>query len=267
MENSYLNTAHYHGRKADNHTKYRRYDEAIKHHEKAIINLTEAIKCTSSPKAEECLILQKNNHKRQIELLRLKKAHFEKYKKALEHSKKDFKTGSDEFKKNVNTTLDLQLAIYKTMEDADSLLEILESPEATKKHELSHKDLPCGTVKAADVHEKSKDTNVAATELRKLNRQLHMLVHRLVTKLDEATHETQELRNKIQELEKIKSTKDGSRVPREKPTAVVTDDSFDYSSSGDRSPDAYETKEIPLLAPLELPKFDFDTFDCKTTEN
>uniref|UniRef100_A0A0K8TNI1 Putative nuclear receptor-binding factor 2 n=1 Tax=Tabanus bromius TaxID=304241 RepID=A0A0K8TNI1_TABBR len=262
MENSYLNTAHYHGRKAESHTKYRRFDEAIKHHEKAMVNLTEAIKCTSSKKAEECLILQRDNHKRQIELLLLKKAHYEKYKKALEYSRKDLRNDSDQLKKTIKTTVDLQLAIYKNMEDTDSLLEVLESSEA------SNRDVSTGLLKGIDINDKSRDGPAVSSDLRKLNRQLHMLVHHLVLKLDESTQENQELRNKISELENVVRPKlEDDIVKRNVLATALVEDNFEYSSSGDRSPDAYEAREIPPLAPLELPKFNFDSFDSKTSDN
>ncbi|XP_037032060.1 uncharacterized protein LOC119071291 [Bradysia coprophila] len=76
MEDSFLNLAHFHSRRAENHLKKRRFDLAIEHHKKTVDLLNKAIEQSSIEKNIECLILQRNYHEKYQHIVLMKKVQF-----------------------------------------------------------------------------------------------------------------------------------------------------------------------------------------------
>nr|CAD7199704.1 unnamed protein product [Timema douglasi] len=344
MESSALNVAHQQHRRAENHTKYRRFDDAILCHKQAAEKLREAMDLTKVPKSLESLRLQQDYHNRQEDIVRLKKAQFELYKKAMEtnrHKMIHALTKQDQsfIDQQGGETGNLQIAIYRgsepafawkesgkpfrknhpsspdrdsnldlpvlssraqhnkrvsqlrhrggTMEEADSLLDLL------LRHQIETEDSDCSsrgvsddlsqvelTVQdiVAEGTKRPKDDRTVIEELQTLNHQLRSLVVQLVTQLDACTAEANILRDRVRTLEAA----DGPRSSLQ-PSAnsskgglhVVTDSlggnssPFVFSPCGELSPDVPDTRltrELPVLAPLEMPTFDFSGFMRHTQE-
>lgn len=225
--------------------------------------------------------LQKNYHLRQKELVRIKKLQYEKYKKAIEYHRaknEDNKTSdfdNTQINPKVEESNQLQIAIYRTMEEADSLLEILNRRESESDTVLKPESKPNSVDSACPPSnligtKKPKDENIVIEELRTLNHQLHILVYQLVTQLDESLHETETLRDRVRQLEnKSDGDNDSKFVPKKHDSEIqistdITENYVYHSSSDDVSPDAIEAQELLVLPPLELPSFDLNTLILKT---
>lgn len=123
-----------------------------------------------------------------------------------------------------------------------------------------------------------KDDCTVTEELVTLNNQLRSLVDQLLTKLDASTREAEMLRERVRFLEgelRMKSDELEGRscvpVVRKSSLHVITDSTggsspFVYSPCSELSPDVPAdishtvTRELPVLAPLEMPDFDFGQF-------
>nr|CAD7588926.1 unnamed protein product [Timema genevievae] len=273
-------------RRAENHTKYRRFDDAILCHKQAAEKLREAMDLTKVPRSLESLRLQQDYHNRQEDIIRLKKAQFELYKKAMESNRLKMihaltKQDQSFIDQRGSETGNLQIAIYRTMEEADSLFDLLlhyrvetEDSDCSSRGEsddLSQVELTVQDI-VAEGTKRPKDDRTVIEELRTLNHQLRSLVVQLVTQLDACTAEADILRERVRTLEAA----DGPRSSLQ-PSAnsskgglhVVTDSlggnssPFVFSPCGELSPDVPETRltrELPVLAPLEMPTFDFSGF-------
>ncbi|KAF6199245.1 hypothetical protein GE061_007270 [Apolygus lucorum] len=125
MDNeSPLYLAHVKGRSAEIHMKTREYDAAVSCHEKASELLQQAMTLTRYAKALESLELQYHYHRKQTDIIKAKKLQHEIQLKVSELRKKkkmEKKTLSAAEQKDQ----ELQWAILRTMEEADSLLDRL----------------------------------------------------------------------------------------------------------------------------------------------
>lgn len=213
-------------------------------------------------------------------MIKIKKSQYEKYKSAIESQKqkatviteKDVSTAN-------NKTVDscqLQLAIYKTMEETDSLLEVLNrrgsDTDSLKSMDSEIEESKTSAETTPLGIKKPKDDTVVIEELRTLNHQLHIMVFQLVTKLDESIQEADTLRDKVIFLEKEKDDSQPRLITdhskKNKNLNFITNsdnncssNTYAYSSCNDLSPDAIEAQEeLPPLAPLELPIFDLNAF-------
>lgn len=186
-------------------------------------------------------------------------------------------------KTKIESSCQLQLAIYKTMEEADSLLEILSrkgsDTDSLKSIESDLDDVKLnredsnvkfepstseGTVTiGSNGNRKQKDESAVIEELRTLNHQLHIMVFQLVTQLDESLQEADSLRDRVEllEREKVRPTTQISADPSS------TFAARDIRSEDDRSPDALDNPDFPELAPLELPHFDYESFSYHSIED
>lgn len=288
-----MNKAHYHSRKAENHLKYRRFDDAVDCHQKAASALDEALHSTSNSKAIESIKLQREFHIKHIELIRLKKQQYEKYKLALEHQRQKNVAFVDQqnAKDRMETACDLQISIFKTLEDSDVLLDTLnnirklstasgndsdsvKSAEAVMDESKTVSIENAGEVKmGTKKKEKTKDDGAIIDELHTLNHQLHILIYTLVSRLDESSQESEGLRERIRSFEKEK------KVHRVQPLSNVTEGiaKNDAKASSIGTPERElnrrcsitgEERKIILpesseLPPLELPEFDYSSFDEK----
>lgn len=187
--------------------------------------------------------------------------------------------------KQGNESTSLQTAIYKTMEEADSLLEILirrgTSDSDSIKSDVSSGDTDDRVVTFDTVDGEStasntaisgskrpKDDHTVIEELRTLNQQLHSLVYQLVTQLDASSREADALRARVKYLESERSKSDNTQNEieplRNNNLRIVTDSSgatspFVFSPCSELSPDVADARILPTLAPLELPAFDFSS--------
>lgn len=238
------------------------------------------------PRAVESIKLQREFHVKQQDVIRIKKEQFENYRKAVENQRRRMANAfnNQEYEdKEGNESTSLQTAIYRTMEEADSLLEILikrgTSDSDSIKSDLSSADTDDRVVTFDTVDGESsssnqqitgskrpKDDHTVIEELRTLNQQLHTLVYQLVTQLDASSREADALRARVKYLEneRLKSGNNQNDIIeplRNNNLRIVTDSSgatspYVFSPCSELSPDV-EPRTLPNLAPLELPEFDF----------
>jgi len=191
--------------------RYRRFDDAIESHQKAAEFLEESFKIVTISKSLESLKLQRDYHLKQKELIQIKKNQFDKYRKAIELQKQKAATtdtvNAISSKDKMEASCQIQMAIYKAIESADSLLDFLstrntsdvESLKSIEESEEVNTEMIGDTITLGI--KKPKDESVVIEELRTLNQQLHILVYQLVTQLDESVQETEALREKVKVLE------------------------------------------------------------------
>lgn len=295
MEDSPLNLAHREDRRAEQHLKFRRFDEAVKCHELAAKYIENAMTITSIPRALESLTLQREFHLRQLHIVELKKTQFSLVRKALENKRRIMahlreKILSEDQKGQEPKSL--QIAIYQTMQEADSLF--VELLGGTGTDEVDSPANPDTTSQGQDPTPISnplgskhpKEDRVVIEELHTLNHQLRDLIKALIIQLDESERENKALRGRITELENelVRNAQsnclNGAAVGLQNDPErniqphtvngtsvglqVITDSTggnfspFVLSPVGQLSPDVVEARELPPLAPLEMPKFDYD---------
>lgn len=150
----------------------------------------------------------------------IKKQQFENYKRAIEHQKQK-KLNSlcmNEYDDNHDSeNVSLQMAIYRTMEETDSLLGLLvkknsatsSDNESIRSFSTTDTDdralcidiIDCPNSAALLGSKHPKDESTVIEELRILNGQLHSLVYQLVTQLDARVKEVDKLKETIKQLE------------------------------------------------------------------
>lgn len=165
--------------------------------------------------------LQRDFHLRQKEVILVKKQQFENYKRAIEHhkQKKLNSLSMNEYDDNQDSEnmSSLQVAIYRTMEETDSLLGLLVKKNSatssdnesirsfsttdTDDRALSIDIIDCPNPAALLGSKHPKDESTVIEELRILNGQLHSLVYQLVTQLDARVKEVDKLKETIKQLE------------------------------------------------------------------
>lgn len=184
--------------------------------------LQEALALTTNSRSLESLKLQRDYHLRQKEIILVKKEQYENYKKAIENHRHKITTHSNiDFEDNHdNGSTSLQVAIYRTMEEADSLLNLLvkksscanSDSESLKSFSTTDTDdrlVSIDTIDSSNSNavvgtKHAKDENTVIEELKILNEQLHSLVYRLVTQLDASMREADVLKERIHQLESEK---------------------------------------------------------------
>ncbi|XP_012281347.1 neuronal acetylcholine receptor subunit alpha-9 [Orussus abietinus] len=174
----------------------------------------------------ESLTHQRDYHRKQAAILRMKETQYEDFKATLESQQRDIlsKQGSKPVEKGNSCERlydkaegSLRQAIYNTIEEHDSLLSlILPSPDDSQafKH--------------------PKDTTVVIEELRTVNCQLRSLVERLLTDLEKKEEEVKHLTERLRH---------------------VSVDSSDTINS--EHAHSLHLDPLPPLVPLEMPLFDF----------
>lgn len=236
----------------------RRFDDAIESHKKASTALDEALAIIpNNSKAIESVRLQRDFHLKRIELIRLKKKQYESYKTAVEYQR--LKTIEPQLSKaRLESTCDLQIAIYKTLEESDSVLDALNG----HKNDFQVSDSAEGAATP------KSDGDTLVNDLHTLNHQLHILVFNLMSKMDESNNEMESLRDRVKVLEKerggpLRSPVAGKNAPNKTETKSQETSAERLSS---RSSITGEERKIVLpetsdFPPLELPEFDYSSFD------
>ncbi|XP_070153602.1 nuclear receptor-binding factor 2 [Polyergus mexicanus] len=248
METSALNLAHEKQRRAEALLCGGKFEEAAKCHEIVADLLTEAhaqlksnlvhihaptLSSQETPKfltpiqsfiTLESLSLQRDYHKRQAAVVRMKQVQYEEYKATLENHQKDLLSKHvakyTEKDNCTNIRIDkfdgsLRQAIYKTIDEQDSLLGLIPLPDAEEKS-FKH----------------PKDTGTVIEELRTVNSQLRSLVGSLLSQLEAKDEEVRQLTERLY--------------------AVSVNSNDDI-----RSEEPLRLAPLPPLTPLEMPLFDF----------
>ncbi|XP_023717396.1 nuclear receptor-binding factor 2 isoform X3 [Cryptotermes secundus] len=294
-----VNNAHQLERRAEAHLLRKHFDESIQCYQKAAEKLKEAEQRSNDEmflrsvkyQQERCIQLQK--------VISMKKNQYiadkTRQQKMIQVLTKLEQT-SDERNQEASN---LQRKIYRTMEEADSLLEQLvrlggesdgDELESVKSDNI---DGACGGEDTVQVDASEpaklegskwpKDDRTVIEELRTLNHQLRSLVVQLLTQLDASCKEAEMLRERVRFLEgerRVKSDDVEGRISvpvvRKSSLHVITDSTggsspFVYSPCSELSPDVptdtphIVTRELPVLAPLEMPDFDFGQFKKQTS--
>lgn len=155
------------------------------HHNAAEL-LLDAMKSTTSSVALESITLQHSYHLKQKDLIKNRKEQYSRVKKTLNNLKEI----SKDPKVLCNDNTKIQVAIYKNINEADSLLDILCNKDKAKSLEpVEGKTLA-----------KSQETVIE--ELQTLNQNLHSLVEQLVTQVEVLKDENVNLKERVNFLEK-----------------------------------------------------------------
>lgn len=231
---------------------------------------------TNNAKILESIKLQRDFQLKNIELVRLKKTQYEKYKLALEQQRLRNASFMEQrlAKDRIESVCDLQMSIFKTLEETDTLLDSLNGKRSPGRNSSSEND-NSAIVEGVKVSlenpnevklKRTKSESAIIDDMHTLNHQLHILVYNLVTRLDESSHELEVLRDRVKSLEKERNHQRKTSLP------ISNKSSSDSSSKTDGSPTlserridavAGEERKIVLpdssdLPPLELPEFDYN---------
>ncbi|XP_017761852.1 PREDICTED: nuclear receptor-binding factor 2-like isoform X2 [Eufriesea mexicana] len=249
METSILNAAHERQRRAEALLQEGRFEEAAKCHETVASLLAEAhaqlessfvqlktsnlssqtppivISSFHSFVTLESLALQRDYHKRQAAVVRMKQAQYEEYKATLENQRREIlskqaskQVGKDTFEFTIDKfDGSLRQAIYRTIEEQDSLLTLISLPIYENKP-----------------FKYPKDTGTVIEELKTVNCQLRCLIGSLLSQLEAKEEEVRQLTEQLHAV-----------------SATLNDET--------RLDNAHTLRLAPLppLTPLEMPLFDF----------
>ncbi|XP_073998065.1 uncharacterized protein isoform X2 [Rhodnius prolixus] len=219
MDNtSPLYLAHQNGRIADNHLKLRKYDEAVECHQKASELLAQAMTLTKYTKALESLQLQHDYHVKQTDIIKARKLQFEIRQQLIELRKKK-KMEKRNSSAAVQKDQDLQWAILRTMEEADSLLGMLGRRGVVGEDSRDGWQVE-NSPSSSDYVKHPKSEATVMEELRTVNTQLRGLVTELLSQLEVSRREIETLRARLR---------------------------------------LYEDDSVRDLEPLDLPTFDYST--------
>lgn len=249
-----------------------RFDEAIESHQKAVNALNETLHgCINNAKIFESIKLQRDFQMKNIELVRLKKTQYEKYKTAIEQQRlKNFNFLEQRIVKDGNVC-DLQISIFKALEESDTLLDLLgekrSSPES-QPNVVGDESESLSDNANVNKPKTIKSNDTIIDDMHKLNHQLHILVFNLVNRIDDSAHELDALRDRIKGLEKNDrqyQRKPSSATNTAKPSSESSSkyDESSYDHENQRTSISGEERKIVLpessdLPPLELPDFDYN---------
>ncbi|XP_019626399.1 PREDICTED: nuclear receptor-binding factor 2-like [Branchiostoma belcheri] len=295
-DSSPLNLAHQQGRHADRLLTAGRYHDAIVCHEKAADHLLRAMKMTSVPQALTSLQLQYKFHFKQRDIIREKHRRAESYRKYQEQREKEAQKKA-QAAKELQELREAEELLQKTLAsntERDSEVESEPDEEENGIDSNDETDLSRGNEKSV-IHDGEPDSLLqflnkggrrdkfsssvhAATkapknaeekmeELKTSNAQLQEHVSSLLQELEKTKHELHAARSENRQLRRtvdILTTQieryvaeDRRRAGQDlsvsiRPAFSASDSSFDEQIS--------PPSEIPPLAPLEIPDFDFDSF-------
>ncbi|KAK6617448.1 hypothetical protein RUM43_014457 [Polyplax serrata] len=243
-----LNKAHFYDRRANALIKKFCFDEAIECHLSAAKYLTESLDITDNDKAKESIALQKEYHLKQKDFLRLKKLQYQAYKEVIRVRKEAMSRvmKAKDLNGKENDELSLQNVICRTIEEADSLLDILINKDSKLPNLEGNGKDPSGDVKGTIL---PKDDKTIIEELRIVNYQLRTLINELMAKLTASEKEVVTLKKRVAELEA-----ENCRLEPSFASASEYSSPFVFSPEDEMPP---KTKtELPALPPLEVPNFD-----------
>ncbi|KAJ9594353.1 hypothetical protein L9F63_014229 [Diploptera punctata] len=288
METFPLNVAHQLERRAEFYLERKHYDESIQCYQKAVQKLKEAEQKSNDKlfiqsvryQQERCIQLQK--------IVSMKKTRYLTERARQQNILAKLEQTSSERSQEANN---LQDQIKRTMEEADSLILHLRRRTENEDDLISQdeEEAACGgeymskaEITKLEGSKWPKDDRTVIEELRTLSQQLRSLVSQLVNQLSECTKETEMLRERVRYLEgeirmKTEDMEGRGFMPliRKDNLRVNTDSnggssSFECSPCSELSPDVatepalmVPSRELPVLAPLEMPSFDWTMFSRK----
>lgn len=173
-----------------------RYDEAMQCHHNAAELLLDAMKSTTSSVALESITLQHSYHLKQKDLIKTKKEQYARVKKAMDTIKCLGKDPLQNLQGNEQSKL--QVAIYRAINETDSLLQVLSAKNEGEQRLL--KEAVAQDVTDGKRKEKSQQTVVE--ELQILSQNLHSLVVQLVLQVEVLKDENVTLKERVNYLEK-----------------------------------------------------------------
>jgi len=250
MEKSSLNLAHEKHRRAEALLREGKFEEAAKCHETVAdllaesyaqleFSLIHASTLSSQDSSKfltpihslvtlESLSLQRDYHKRQAAVVRMKQVQYEEYKTTLENHQKDLLNKQATRYSERDNYMDiginkfdgsLRQAIYKTIDEQDSLLSLIDIKLPPSAEEKSFKH--------------PKDTGTVIEELKTVNSQLRSLVGSLLSQLEAKEEEVRQLTERLYAVS--------------------------VNSNDNIRPEEHHLSLDPLppLTPLEMPLFDF----------
>ncbi|XP_023218927.1 nuclear receptor-binding factor 2-like [Centruroides sculpturatus] len=267
-----LNLAHQQQRKADSFLKLGKFDESVACHQKATDLLKEALLQTNSEKAKESLELQLNYHVRQQAVVRHRQHQYETILKAKETLSNQINTGAISNAANVESPRSLKIgietAIYRTMAENDSLLQVLMYRPSTNGDKIvENMNDSKDTTNLSDIAQSAvkmpKDDKMIIEELRMNNCELRNLVQQLITELEQENRNSEQLREENEKLHKMIDDLQRMNINncmRHLPVHITVDSNSPYMFSPvtELSPGG-SMRDLPTLPPLDLPTFDFNT--------
>lgn len=233
--------------------------------------------CTNNAKVLESIKLQRDFQLKHIELVRQKKAQYEKYKLAVEQQRLKNASFLEQriAKDRIESVCDLQMSIFKTLEESDTLLDHLAGKRSPGRASLEgdngiHFEGVRASVENTNEVKliKTKSDSTIIDDMHTVNHQLHILIYNLVTRMDESSHELEVLRDRVKSFEKERNHQRKTSLP------ISNKSSSESSSKTDESPTLSERenrrnsvtgeeRKIVLpdssdLPPLDLPEFDYN---------
>ncbi|XP_077287083.1 nuclear receptor-binding factor 2-like isoform X2 [Arctopsyche grandis] len=272
MDSCPLNAAHHQHRRAEVSMRQGRYNDAIQRHLRAADLLEQALKFTSSPIAAESIKLQSQFHLRQKGLIKSLQEQHESLKKAVERQEMNApKLCNANMAREIVPNC-LKIKVNSIMDDADSLVDLLvrKYQDDSNKEPESEIDMKQLSI-IETVYKDPKNDKMVMEELKTVNHQLREVIMQLLSQLDASEHENRNLKRRIAFLEC--GANDGIEIEpspqsspqnhRHSPLAIITDSGEDespfiYSPGSDLSPEVGEMRELPPLAPLEMPEFNYE---------
>lgn len=165
------------------------------HHNAAEL-LLDAMKSTASLVAIESITLQHSYHLKQKDLIQIKKDQYDRVKKAMDNIK--FLSKDPGLHLHGNDYAKLQVAIYKAINETDSLLHTL-----INKDEVDLGVLAAATaIKDSEGKKIEKSKEVVVEELQILSQNLHSLIEQLVMQVEVLKDENSTLKERVNYLEK-----------------------------------------------------------------
>ena len=223
-----LNQAHSYVRRAEKFFKTRKFDEAIELQDKIVELLSEALSEARDPKLEESIRAQIEFHSKQKEVIRVKAVNWEEFCRAVAALQIRMSNISGD-----GSGDGLQDSIFRTFQETESLLEHL------RVGTLVEATVPSQPSTGAKM---PKDDKIIIEELQTANNHLRRMVESMFAELETYKKENSDLRARVKDLEAERRLRQGGAGP-----AVPARVGLQLEDSGD----------IPDLAPLEMPQFDF----------
>lgn len=251
--------------------RHLRFDEAIESHRKAAAALDETLQmCSNNTKILESIKLQRDFQLKNIELIRLKKGQYDKFKHAVEQQRLKNASFLEHrlVKDRIESVCDVQMSIFKTLEESDALLDSLSGKRSQTDENVAGNGngIKVSVENSNDVKMKrTKSDNSIIDDMHTLNHQLHILVYNLVTRMDEYSHELEVLRDRVKYVDKDRNQRKSSLPVCNKSPSESSNKTDESPTSTERRNDSVsgEERKIVLpessdLPPLELPEFDYN---------
>jgi len=231
---SNLNTAHRLSRQAEKYIKRGKYQEAIETHQQIVEYLKLSLSGCQDPKVKISLELQLQHHSKQKEVINLKEARINKLTKNLKNLQLRMETAAQQEKDS------LQDSIYRTFQETESLLEHLKLGTENEKPVHENKEAP--TSSSPTGAKMPKGEQMIIEELQTANKHLRGMVETMFLELETYKKENNDLKSRIAELEAEKAAWKAAPIT---PVSVLLDGALNDSG------------QLPPLAPLEMPHYDF----------